>query len=299
MSFTFLRMLAIVISGATGALSLCSTLTVTIASYYESVAYAPPWDVLKPIVPPNTKGGGSYGTASGHLGSGPSYVDWSGFGVALSTVAWAPSNHGSGLALDPLVQTQAQDSISGTINALPPGYENQANMTYYFYIRSTPSNVPTLLPDKAFHVDVSGSAVADGAATAQATLALGGFLFDSINVGASSGTGKSDHDSFEFNRYLPAYTNTLYEVDMHTGANVYGTTAGTNSAFAMIDPVLTIADQYQSTYQILLSPNLAELAGPPTAAPEPRASWIFLVLLSGVAWNRWSLRKHRIARTQV
>lgn len=134
--------------------------------FNEVIGYAPPWDVLKPIIPPSTMGGGESGTASDHLGSGPSYVEWTGFEVALSTVGLKPIGTHGALTLDPQVTTQAQDSISGTINALPIGYDSYASMKYYFYVLSATSTVPTLLPDNIFHLDVAGNMNADGNAEA-------------------------------------------------------------------------------------------------------------------------------------
>jgi hypothetical protein len=256
--------------------------SVPVGAYNALVLYAPPCCVLSILDQDTTGRRNAFGTGSLDGGTW-SYI---GYGNALSTVGWASTLP---LQLDPFVQAQAQDSISGQIpSSFGPTFETGASLKYYVGIASI-NPAQTSLPNDVLNLQVHGSAITNGTAEARAYMLLDGTTFGSAHV--TSAAGGTNGDSFDFNGFLTLNTNTVYEVFIAASSTSYGL-SGDNSASAFVDPIFTIAAPYQSQYQLLLSPDLQEIAGLPSAVPESSSlEYILTALLLGSIWRRFGANK--------
>jgi hypothetical protein len=245
-----------------------SLYTVPVAQYFSGVQYGPPCCIGYWLATNNAPGS-AYGTANANFNGG----SYTGQGTAVSTVNWAGPGQ-----LDPTVRADVGDSFTGTYTqGIGPWYGATATITYYLDISSIDPN-QTQLPPNVLHLAANGAGSVTGAGAAVATMWIGGTYFIYLDVGNGSGFSP-------FDGYLTLDTNTIYAV-MITATVTAAGYSGDNSAAAYLDPVFTIAPPYQSQYQILLSPDLATVAG----APEPES---LLLLGGGLLSAAFGLRRNR------
>jgi hypothetical protein len=251
--------------------AFCNTIliNVPIAQYSQSIGYAHPC-CIGSIIKSSTSPTGIAATVD------ENFPTWSSDSTAnvLSTVGFGGPQ---GNQFDPFVEANATVIISGGSTPAGPDIGGTATMTYYVDITNLNSTIPGPLPNNALNLQVHGAATSTQYAAAQAFMILGGTAFGNINVRS----GQSD--SFDFNGHLTLDTNTIYAVNLYAAVDVGGNTPGTFDASAIVDPVFTIADQYSSQYQILLSQDFSAVA-----TPEPLSSWLVVSsFFAGLAWRRW------------